>query len=172
MGRGKLGFENQAHGGEGATPQKGMAVRMVVVTSRKKFAATVDTIYITFHGSSYISPEVVLKHGFGRGMREVLDIPLPDHIGRLRAIELRNDGNDAWRFNSVTAQVEDRRYFFPERRHWLVNTAIAVDTNPQRPQPAMYNQDPNTPGFETMMLEVSRTQTVTADAMIQQTRAR
>jgi hypothetical protein len=172
LGRGKLGFENQAHGSAGATPQKGVAVRMVVTTSRKKYAATSDKIYITFHGMSYISPEVVLSHGFGRGSREVLDIPLPDQIGRLHAIELRNDGNDAWRFTSITAQIEDRRYFFPQRNHWLVNTDIAVNANPQRPQHALYNQDPNTPGFETMLLEVQQTQTVAVDAMIQQTRSR
>jgi hypothetical protein len=84
---GTLGYENQP--GVRASRGHDLKVTLSVTTSAVRGAGTNSGIHVTFFGTYFTSPEVLLPGPFHQGATDSIVLTLPDHIGTITSLQVR-----------------------------------------------------------------------------------
>ena len=83
----------------------GRAFRVNFKTSRRDFAASSGSVYVTFYGRRATSDTMLLQEGFANGALDSVTLQLTREIGELEKVRLQTNSTDGWLLDSMWIDV-------------------------------------------------------------------
>ena len=97
----------------------GHRAQINIKTSRRAFAGTEGSIYITFYGLRANSEMMLLQSGFVAGALDVVNLRLTREIGHLQRIKLQTNSSDGWLLGSIWIDIGPSTYYFETTSQFL-----------------------------------------------------
>jgi hypothetical protein len=112
-------IEEKTSGIEFGGGRWGHPIKVHVKTSKREFAETLGSIFITFYGKRATSEKFLLKKGFNAGALDTIDLHMTREIGELEQVKIQTNSTDGWLFASIWLDIGPRTYFLESSSFFL-----------------------------------------------------